>query len=160
MVMDTENYYVSDNPIKVVREDGKTYLKTEPHIEEISKADIKMALVDLMKNKPQQVGLGEFKIRYCDNCATEYILHNRQTFCPICKVMTEIIKEDANIGYDDLFQVWQADKNFLEDILYGNKDAVLYVVDEDDDDIELKSVESKGMTYDGKWMDGPKVEEL
>ena len=148
MVMTDDNFFVSDDPIEIVSYNGKRYLKKEPAIEEISKNMLSNHLKDLMKNKPKQFGIGEFQIRYCSTCAQEYILHKRQTFCPVCKVMIELIEDDANFDFDVIFQEWQADKKFLEDILYGNKDAALCVLNDDNDD-DYDTVESC-----------PKVEEL
>ena len=129
--MTDDNFFVSDDPIEIVVYDGKRYLKKEPAIEEISKKMLSDSLKDIMKNKPQQFSVGEFQIRHCDTCCQEYVLHSRQTFCPVCKIIISLIENDANFDYDELFQEWQADKKFIEDILYNNKDAVLFLVDED-----------------------------
>lgn len=122
--------YVSDLNIEIVKVDNKRYLKTEPVIEEISKEDIRLAYKDILRNKPQQVGMGDFHIRHCYDCGEDFILYKRQTFCPICKRIIDIVEEDANFDYDTLFQVWQGDKNFLENILQGNKEACLYVLED------------------------------
>ena len=148
MNMNSSNFYQQDNEVEIVTLDGKRFLKKEPQVEEISKQMIKDAYEDILKNKPKQFGVGEFKTVHCENsCAPDLmIVHNRQTFCPICKRLLEVVG-DANDHYDQVFQIWQGDKNFMEDILYGNKDAKLFVLDDE------------GLDLNEDWTE-PEVKEL
>jgi len=134
-----EPLYISDETVEIVSYDGKRYLAKDPCIEEISKSMIKDAYEQILKNKPQQFGVGEFKRVHCDSCyAGEdgMVVHKRQTFCPICSRLVEVLG-DANDTFEKQFQTWQGDKNFLENILYNNKDAKLFLLDEGDPDEEL-----------------------
>ncbi len=163
-------YYDSEGYVQIYRDEkGKRYIKTEPVVEEISKDDIRVAYRELLRNKPQQVSVGEFQIRFCESCAQDFILHKRQVFCPICKRIIDIVSEDANEGFDEMFQVWQADKNFLENILQGNKDAKLYVLPDEDeeDDVNLTDpiiddlmYADNAVTTDGKWGDSPLLDPI
>ena len=154
--------YVSETSLTIVEEENKRYLSSNPRIEEITKEDIKDLLRDVMRNKPQQFSLGEFQIRHCDSCHHEFVLHKRQTFCPICYEICELIEEDANFDYDELFQKWQGDKNFLENILYSNKDAVLYLAEDATPDMEENSgnIELDLLVQEKLKNDEPIIEEL
>jgi len=147
--------YVSDGVVEIVVKDGKRYIKSEAAIEEISRENYADAYKEVLRNKPKQFSLGEFQIRHCDKCMQEFVLHKKQTFCPICKDVIEVIKEDANYQFDEFFKKWQEDKNFLENILQGNEKAVLYI-EEEEEPIE----EVEGWGESDIISDGPKVEEL
>ena len=136
--MTTKNFYDGENNkvndyyyIQLERDDdGELGIRKNPYIEEITKEDIKELLLEVLKTKPKQVGIGQFNVRHCDKCAEDYVLHLKQTFCPICKMVIEIIDKDANSEFHDLFAIWQEEKNFLERILYGSEDAALYILDD------------------------------
>ena len=123
--------YVSDLNVEIILVDGERFIKTEAAIEEITREDYTEAYKEILRNKPQQVGIGDFQIRHCDACTEDFILHKKQVFCPVCKRMIELVEEDANFDFNEVFQEWQDDKNFIENILQGNKDAVLYIKDQE-----------------------------
>jgi len=100
-------------------EDDELYLSLEPDIEHLHKQDLFSLYKYTVRHKPKQVPIGEFQVKECESCNFKGIIHKRQTFCPLCKDILSVIDEDANEEYDEMFQVWQAKKNFIESIVNG-----------------------------------------
>lgn len=107
-------------------------------IEEITRDDFFDLYKDIIRDKPKQFPVNEFCIRQCENggCTFEGVIHKRQQFCPICYHLMTTLKDDANIGYDDIIQTWIKRKNCLENIINGN---LIKFVDDFNDNYEGES---------------------
>ena len=89
-------------------------------IEELTVDDFKEHYKELMRHKPKQLSIGDFYIAQCDNCHFNGILHIKQTFCPHCKKMVDVLEKDANFNFEEIFQSWVDRKKYLENILNGD----------------------------------------
>lgn len=102
-----------------IDENGKPEIKAT-RVEELTVDDFKDYYKEVMKQKPKQLPMGEYRVVECDSCSFEGTIHVKQTFCPKCHKLVNVIQPDANFDFDTLFQSWQVKKQCIESIINGN----------------------------------------
>lgn len=113
--------YDTDEYISIDRDDeDKPYLNPNPEIEAFTKEDFIELWKETKRNRPMQFPVDEFCIRVCNRCGFSGVVHNRQTFCPICYEIMETINANPNSEFDATFKRWEEEKNFIEKIINGD----------------------------------------
>ncbi len=115
--------FVDEDLLKLkIDSTGDLYIWRDPLIEEFEKEDFIELWKEIVKKKPKQLPIGEYSIKICDSghCDFEGIIHKKQKFCPSCYELLNIVQDDANHKFDDLFQSWQREKAFMESIINGD----------------------------------------
>lgn len=117
-IYEEDDWYAAEDYIKFNKEGN---LEKNPTIEYLTKDDFMHFFNDYLTKKPEQFPVGDYSIKNCNgDCDFQGVIHKQQLFCPICRAKLHDTHTDPNEGYDEAFQKWQRNKNFLHNIIINN----------------------------------------